>query len=124
MNIAVPSFENMKSFMVFDGTPSEDSFIFNGDFDHFSESFFTNPEWEAIEAWAADQGYTLAIEGSDVYVEMAKFFEEQDFDTSDGYDEDGELIPHGMFDEGGHLVDVEAYFEAADEIRDRNRDEH
>ena len=126
MNITeVPNWENMKSFMVFEGIPSEDTFLFDGNFEHFADTFFANPEWEAVEAWADENEYMLVIEGTPTYVEMSNLFANEDLSIVDDefYDADGSIHPDGMFDAAGHLVDAEQYYERAEFERDRKREE-
>lgn len=121
--IEVPNWKNMKSFMVFDSAPSVESFLFDGDFGHFADCFFSNPEWEAIETWAAEQEYTLAIEGTEIYKEISDLIENEDLPILEDefFDADGALNPNGVFDVGGH-ADMERYLERADYIRDRMKD--
>ncbi len=118
----VPTLDNLKSFMVFDGTPSVDTYMFDGNCHHFADCFFSNPTWEAITDWAKDQGYTLVIAGTPLYEEMDALYKEANADE-DFYDADGNIDDMGIFDAGGHVADVERYLDYADSIRDRIRDE-
>lgn len=121
--IEVPNWENKKSFMVFDGTPSSESFLFDGDFDNFADCFFANPEWEAVEAWAEEQEYILVIEGTPIYQQMNRIFETEDLREVEDefYNADGALNPGGVFDAGGHVIG-ERYLDRADYIRDILKD--
>lgn len=124
MNITeVPSFENLKNFMVFDGEPSLDTFMFDGNCEHFSDCFFSVPDWEVIQTWAQEQGYALVVEGSATYTEMTARFADEDLHLvgDEFYDAQGRPAEGGLFDAGGHLVDVESYFDYADELHDRIR---
>lgn len=120
MNITeAPTIENMKTFMVFSGLASEDNFMFDGNFEQFTDTFFSDVSWEAITHWAEKEGYTLAIEGSEVYKEILSILENEDLRLvgDEFYNADGTTTEHGLFDIN-YRDTVEEYVGYADDIHD------
>lgn len=118
-----PTIENQKVFMVFEGSVSEDHYIFEGTLLEFSNNITPVKTWEDVVAWAGSKGNILLIEDTEAYNEAVEFLELAQVgveDEEDFYDEDGNQTPGGMFDAGGHL-NGERYSEWADDIRDRRR---
>lgn len=70
-----PSFENGKSFMVFDGEPCPENMLFDGTCEMFADCFFSNAEWEVITSWAAREGYQLVTQNSPEYKEIQEMYE-------------------------------------------------
>lgn len=102
MNITeVPNSTNLKNFMVFDGQPSDTSFLFDGNISQFSTTFFTDATWETIQAWADENEYLIIMEGSAEYTEFTELFANQDF-----FDMPGDLTELGIFDDQD---DIEKY---------------
>lgn len=121
MNITeAPSFQNLKNFIVYEGTLSSDSILFEGDFEQFADSVFSNPTWDSIKAWAYDNDYHVCIEGSIEFQHLHTMLAHGDANI-DRYDADGGLSEAGIYDAGGH-ADMERYMEYADDLNDRIRD--
>lgn len=111
MKDSVPSAENMRCFMLFDGTPSVDSLVFDGSIDEFS--FFSDPTWESIVEWAKDQGYTVVMDDTELYQDLTIEID----GAEDYFDAAGNVSVSGLYDAGGHPIS-ERWADFADHLHD------
>ena len=107
-----PSPDNNRCFMIYDGAPTYDSFLFDGNYAQFADCFFSIKDWDAIVQWAKDQEYVLVMDGTLLYADLAAMLNEADDADPENYPEDG------LYDAGGHPIE-ERWADYADVLNDR-----
>lgn len=95
-----PTIDNDKFFMVFDGKPTIESFMFDGSMIHFGEMFFHATEWKEVVAWAEKQGYTLTTEEDAEYGAMADLIDSHFTEVNEDDVYSVERIKRQKFDDG------------------------
>lgn len=119
----VPSIENQKKFMVFEGEEaSTDTFMFDGELLDFAECYHEVDDWQEVLIFLKDSGYSYCLEGTVEYDEMNLLLDavEAERDAAQQEFEEAKWGGPGLYDAGGHMKgDVAA--EYADILKDQRK---